>query len=316
MKLKKLNIFFLKLVVVFYLLLFPYCANALEIAISFDDAPTPSGPIFTGAQRAEKLIQVLKEKNVRQAAFFCSNLQNFNEENKVRIRNYAEAGHIIANHTASHMNLYALFVDAEKFIADIHEADIKLSIFPNYRRWFRYPHLRQSKYKLSVENNREIESYLAKEKYKHGYITIETYDWYLNKLVTTDIDKSVKLDNEKIKKAYISMLWSSIIFYDNLAKDLLARSPKHIILLHENDINALFIGDLIDHIRNNDGKIITINEAYLDPIADASFDLIPYSQRRIRSIARYKKYKGTMISEYEDEKNIDKLYHQIVRGVN
>lgn len=307
---------FLKLSLIFYLVLFSCCANTLEIAISFDDAPTPSGPILTGIQRTDRLIQVLKAKNVPQAAFLCSNLQNFNEENKVRIRKYAEAGHVIANHTASHMNLYALFVDAKKFIADINEADIKLSIFPNYRRWFRYPHLRQSKYKFSVENNREIESYLEKQQYKHGYITIETYDWYLNNLVTKDIQKSIKLDNEKIKIAYISMLWSSIIFYDNLAKDLLARSPKHVILLHENDINALFIGDLIVHIRNNGGKIITINEAYLDPIADSSLDLIPYSQRRIRSIARYKKYKGKIISEYEYEKNIDKLYHQVVTGVN
>ncbi len=310
----KINIFFLKLLSIFYLTLCAFQANALEIALSFDDAPLPDGSVLTGAKRTKTLIQTLKEKKVQEAVFFCNSLQNFNKKDRARIRNYSEAGHIIANHTASHIDFYAFLVDAKKFITDIQEADSKLSIFPNYKRWFRYPYLRQSKYKFSTDNDQNVEIYLEKEKYKHGYITIETYDWYLNKLVKEDIENGIKLDNEKIKKAYISMLWDGIIFYDNLAKNVLdGRSPKHIILLHENDVNALFIGDLIDHIRSNGGTIIPITEAYSDPIADLSLDLIPYSQRRIRAIARSKNYKGNTISQYEDTKNIDKLYRAVVR---
>lgn len=200
-------------------MLLSFQVYSLEIALSFDDAPLASGPVLTGAERANKLIEALKEKKVQEVAFFCSNLQNFAEEDKARIRNYAEAGHIIANHSASHLNFYDFFVDAKKFIADIQEADVKLSVFPNYKRWFRYPYLRQAKYKFSANNDRDVERYLEKEKYKHGYITIETYDWYLNKLVKEDIEKGIKIDYEKIKKAYISMLWDSITFYDNLAKN-------------------------------------------------------------------------------------------------
>lgn len=311
---KSLNLNFSKLLIVFCSMLFSCQSNALEIALSFDDAPQASGPILTGSERANRLIQSLKSKNVQEVAFFCSNILNFSEEDQIRIRNYAEAGHIIANHTASHLNFYNPLVTVNKLIADIQEADKKLSVFPNYKRWFRYPYLRQSKFKLNSSNNRDVEIFLEKEKYKHGYVTIETYDWYLNLLIKQDIEKGINPDIDKMKEAYISMLWDGIEFYDTLAKMVLnGRSPKHIILLHENDINALFIGDLIEHIRSKGGKIIPISEAYTDPIASKELDLIPYSQRRIRAIAKHSNYQGTVISQYEDEENIDKLYKKIMK---
>jgi hypothetical protein len=40
-----------------------------------------------------------------------------------------------------------------------------------------------------------------------------------------------------------------------------------VLLLHENDLTALFLKDLIKHIRAQGWKIISIEEAYQDPIA-------------------------------------------------
>ncbi len=302
------------IVKIFFILLSIYSVqtHALEVALSFDDAPLGNGPILTGTERANKLTQALKENNVQEAAFFCSNIENFSEEDKTRIRHYAESGHIIANHTTSHPDLQSPTISAKAFIADIIDADKKLSAFPNYKHWFRYPFLRQSSSIVNQENNRTVEAFLEKEKYKHGYITIETYDWYLNKLVKQDIEKGIPPSLDKLRQVYLTMIWDGILFYDNLAKDVLGRSPKHVILLHENDMSALFIGDLIAHIRSHGGKIIPISEAYTDPIADHTLDAIPYSQRRIRAIARQKNYDGKLISQYEDDTNIDKLYRSMI----
>ena len=71
-----------------------------------------------------------------------------------------------------------------------------------------------------------------------------------------------------------------------MAKEVLGRSPKHVLLLHENDLAALFIKDLIKHIRESGGKIISPAEAYKDPIADFIPNVLMNNQGRIAAIAK------------------------------
>tara|TARA_Y100000768_G_C23986273_1_gene689029 strand:- start:4346 stop:4675 length:330 start_codon:yes stop_codon:yes gene_type:complete len=79
----------------------------------------------------------------------------------------------------------------------------------------------------------------------------------------------------------------SIEYYDQMARQHLKRSPKHILLLHEMDISALFIGDLVIALRKKGWKIITPEEAYNDPISKYETNQIfPYNPGRIGEIAK------------------------------
>jgi peptidoglycan/xylan/chitin deacetylase (PgdA/CDA1 family) len=289
------------------LVVYPGKGYALEIALSFDDAPKADGAIFTGTERTQRLIDTLREKGVSEVAFFCNTI-HFSDEGQARLKRYAAAGHIIANHTATHLNLLDPSIDEKQYIKDIEQADEQLSQLPNFRRWFRYPYLRQST-QIGAPNNAVIELFLQNRQYKHGYVTIETYDWHLDKLIRQDIQQGRVMDYAVLKQIYIDILWDSIVFYDALAKKILGHSPRHVILLHENDINALFIGDLIDHIEKNGGVIIPISHAYADDIAAPKWDGIPLSQRRIRALAKLKQYRGSTVSLYEEESAIEQRYH-------
>jgi hypothetical protein len=57
----------------------------------------------------------------------------------------------------------------------------------------------------------------------------------------------------------------AIEFFDTLAQKTYGHSPSHVLLLHENDTTALFLGDLIDQIRKGGGHIISPQDAYADP---------------------------------------------------
>ena len=57
------------------------------------------------------------------------------------------------------------------------------------------------------------------------------------------------------------------MFYDKIAKKQLGRSPKHVLLLHENDMAALYLGELIQHTRGKGWEIISPQEAYQDSLA-------------------------------------------------
>jgi peptidoglycan/xylan/chitin deacetylase (PgdA/CDA1 family) len=287
-------------------LLLPLNSYALEIALSFDDAPRPDGAIFTGGARTQQLIDILNEKNVTEVAIFA-NTRDFTVEDQARLEKYATAGHIIANHTAHHFNLHDENITPEIFIADIDEADKKLSQLKTYHRWFRYPYLRQAR-TINDENDMQIQNHLMREKYKHGYVTVETYDWHLDHLMSEDIKNGVPINFKKLREIYIDILWDGIVFYDNLAQEMLGRSPKHILLLHENDLNALFIGDIIDHVRKNGGKIISVSEAYADSIALEKYDTLRLSQRRLRAIAKDLHYTDATSSQFEEQENIEKFY--------
>ena len=112
-----------------------------------------------------------------------------------------------------------------------------------------------------------IRNYLQKLGYKNGYVTVNNYEWYMDALLKRALAEGKTINYKRLKNAYVESLWETITFYDNIALQVLGRSPKHVLLLHGNDITALFIDDLVQHIRSKGWKIISAEEAYSDPIA-------------------------------------------------
>ncbi|MBB3063701.1 hypothetical protein [Microbulbifer rhizosphaerae] len=123
--------------------------------------------------------------------------------------------------------------------------------------------------------------------YSNGYVTVDNYDWYINQLYLQYKSSGKKINSENMKELYIDLLWENIQFYDKLAKDILGRSPKHVLLLHENEIAALYLGNLIDRVRSKGWKIISPVEAYQDPLAGVNHDLPFSKQGRVASVAHY-----------------------------
>ena len=144
--------------------------------------------------------------------------------------------------------------------------------------------------------------------YLDGYVTIDNYDWYMNHLFQQSLKQGKKVNFNKLRSFYVETLMKSINFYDNLAVKVLKRSPKHVLLLHENDISALFIGDLIDHLRLKGWKIINPIDSYSDPDLTIYPDVLKHGQGRVASKAIELGYKGSTSSGYEDEKTLESLY--------
>ena len=64
---------------------------------------------------------------------------------------------------------------------------------------------------------------------------------------------------------------------DELAFKVLGRHPAHVMLLHETDIAAFYIADLVAALRADGWEIITADEAYADPIGQLRPD-VPSAQ--------------------------------------
>ncbi|WNO07537.1 polysaccharide deacetylase family protein [Teredinibacter sp. KSP-S5-2] len=260
----------------------PDC-HAQQIALTFDDAPMPGTSVMTGEERTKRIISALKESNVPDALFFVT-AQYLSDTSAKRLTQYADAGFHLANHSFSHTS--ANKISAEGFLSDARKAHSMIKLFSNQVNYFRFPYLHHGD---SKTKRKVILDGLDELGYRVGYVTVDNFDWYVNSLYVTAMGDGKKLNIENLKRLYVDVLWACIQFYDAVAVKALGKSPKHVLLLHENDLAALFLPDLIAKIRQEGWQIISPLEAYNEPLLSQygrEFDF--NKQGRVAAIAYMK----------------------------
>ncbi|HEY0743965.1 MAG TPA: polysaccharide deacetylase family protein [Chryseosolibacter sp.] len=293
----------IRLFQIFFTCLIAGASYAQQIALTFDDAPMEDGAYFTGNERTDRIIAQLKANNVKEAAFFVITKNIETNKGLPRLKKYVAAGHVLANHTHRHRWIHQL--GTFNYIKDIEKADSILKTIKGYSPWFRYPFLDEGRPNSTRDSIRVALKNLG---LTNGYVTIDNYDWHINGQVRKAILDGKKINEEALKQFYLEHIWNSIQFYDNIAKQHLGRSPKHVLLLHENDLSAKFIGDLIQFIQSKGWKIISTAEAYSDPIASEVPDVLFNGQGRVAAIARAKGVPPKdLVQESEDEEYLDRL---------
>lgn len=236
-------------------------SEAKQIALSFDDSPRAANGYLSGPDRAQMLVSALDKHKVEQVAFFSVS-KGLDTEGMQRLMTFSRAGHIIANHTHTHPDVNK--TSLQSYLQNIDTAHQALSVFPTFRKWFRFPYLREGADRVTRDG---IRDYLAQQGYLNAYITLNNYDWYLENLFQKAIKSDVVINMAAMEQFYVDIMMESIVYYDELANRLLKRSPKHVLLLHETDLSALFIGALVEELRRQNWEIIPIEEAYIDEIS-------------------------------------------------
>ncbi len=279
-----------------------------RIAITFDDAPIHDGPLFSGTERTQQLIAALKAASVPQAAIFVTtgNIRGPSDED--RLRAYATAGHVLANHSHAHRRLSR--IGAEAYLADIDRAAATLRGFPNVRPWFRFPFLNE----VGEKGARDaVRAGLNARGLANGYVTVDTWDWALVDLVRKAKAAGREVDMEALRTLYLEMMLNAVTTYDAIAVEHLGRSPAHVLLAHENDLAALFIDDLVAALRQKGWTIITADEAYTDPIAAITPDTMHLRNGRVAALAAVKGVPAERLADrFHDEKLLKALFDQRV----
>lgn len=250
-----------------------------RIAFSFDDAPRGPGAFLDADIRPQLLTAALKRARVKQAVFFTNpGRVDASNDAEAQLRAYVTAGHVLANHTATHPVLSD--VSADRFLADIDKAEDWLKAEKGYRPWFRFPQLDEGG-KNSAKRD-AVRAGLKTRGLRNGYVTADGWDWYLESLTIKAQKSGKRIDQNALRDLYVETHVLAANFADGLARRALARAPAHMLLLHETDLAALYIEDLVKALHADGWTIITADEAYTDPmgklpppvIADANGTLI------------------------------------------
>lgn len=259
-----------------------------RIAFSFDDVPRSPGGFMTVEQRTTRLIAALRRSGIRQAAFFINPghlLEAYGAGGERRIRRYARAGHVIANHSYSHESLSE--IGAAAYLADIDRASRWLAGRTATRPWFRYPYLdegtRRSVPDLAVRD--AVRVGLARRGLLNAYITVDTYDWYLDWLASQALHAGHRLDMNALRDLYVQIVVDSAEWQDRIARETLNRQPVQVFLMHETDLEALFLPDAVRALRAHGWQVATMDEAYRDPIASVAPETSYLGGGRVDAIA-------------------------------
>ncbi len=248
------------------LLLLPVPAAAQKkIALSFDDVPRGAGAFFTPDERTQRIIAELKAAEAPQAVFFvnpCHIGSGDGVGGEARIAAYVAAGHVIANHSCTHPHLNTTAADA--YLADIDKAEVWLKGRPGHRPWFRFPFLDEGG--ADKVKRDALRAGLAERGLRNGYVTAESADWHLEAL-TRDAAKAGKpIDRAALGRLYVTWHVEAADFADGLMQQAIGRQPVQVMLLHETDLAALYIGDLVRALRAAGWTLVSADTAYADPI--------------------------------------------------
>ena len=259
-------------------------APGKRIALTYDDAPRGDGPAYTGAERTAAFLDGLARAQVGPAAMFVTTRGMDAGDGAARIRAYAAAGHLIANHSDTHP--WASRTTVPAYLEDIDAAERKLADLPNRRPWFRHPFLDEGGQGGAVAKRDALRAGLAERGLTSGYVTVDTYDWHLEDLWRAAVRDGRAVDEAALRGLYLDMVLDAAAHYDRMALDVLGRRPAQVLLLHENDLAARYVADLAAALRAEGWRIVTADEAYADPIADAAPQTAFSGMGRLAAIAR------------------------------
>lgn len=258
-------------------------ASERRIALSFDDIPRFVGPVLTRAERQRLIIEGLAKSGVTQAVFFINPAKIDDPSEHATaddVRGYVRAGHVIANHTDNHLKLGDN--DAASYLVQVDAAESWLRKEAGYRPWFRYPYLDEGG--ADKMKRDAVRAGLKARGLTNGYVTAEASDWLMHNLWVDAYKAGKRPARADLCRFYAGKHAAAALFADDLSQRTFGRSVAQVMLLHETDLAAWCITDLVSALKADGWTIITADEAYRDPISAEQPD-VPVAQGGLLEMA-------------------------------
>jgi peptidoglycan-N-acetylglucosamine deacetylase len=254
---------------------------AQSLSLTFDDGLNPDREPNAALWNAQ-ILTGLREANVT-AMIFPSLSRIGGRAGMNLIRAWTEAGHSVGNHTSAHRSLASPQLSLNEFIADVVEADAALSGLPRFIPLLRFPFLKEGS---TSEKRDGIRSWMNMHGYKPAYVSIDASDWYYSQIYVALLNADATAKAEQVKREYISHLIHRANYYDRLAKQVLGRSPQHVMLLHTNAINAAAVREIVAAFKARGWEFLLPAVAFSDPMYTMQPNTLPAGESIVWAIAK------------------------------
>jgi peptidoglycan/xylan/chitin deacetylase (PgdA/CDA1 family) len=238
--------------------------HAQSVAFTFDDGPTLfETPRLSFEARNSAMLAALAKHKVKAALFVTCGNGADRPEGLDLARAWGQAGHAVANHTMTHLDLNNAKTQLAQYQQEVRDCDRIVAPLPGYQKWFRYTYLREGN---TPEKRDGMRAFLREQGYRNAYVSLDTSDWRLNDKLVEVLAKHLQADVEPIRQAYLSHIRQRALAYRALSQRLQGRDIAQVLLLHHNLINALWLDDVIRQFRDMGWTIVSPGEAFADPV--------------------------------------------------
>ncbi len=240
-----------------------------RLAITIDDLPV-NGPDtgLAGLRRInDGILSALRDAKVPAVGFV--NEEKLYHEGEVDgrialLEAWLAAGLELGNHTWSHpdFNRVGLAAYEEEIVRGESVTRLLLAKRQKPLRLFRHTFLRTGK---TLEDKAGLEAYLTGRGYLAVPVTIENDDWWLNSKYLKAREAGDTALMTRIADEYI-VHWSRMFdWYEALAARVFGRNIDHVILMHQNVLNAERLPEVLALMAKRGYAFATVDAVLKDP---------------------------------------------------
>ncbi|HKV25197.1 MAG TPA: polysaccharide deacetylase family protein [Candidatus Acidoferrum sp.] len=259
----------------------PANAEPPQLALTMDDPRVKLDTSLRWEEANSRILKALDGRNVRAALFVCGMRVDEPDGAKL-ISAWDQAGHMICNHSYSHLNYCGSTTYAD-FAVDFLKNEKVVEPYQNKKLIFRYPFLKEGN---TAEKRDRFRMLLKESGYRVGHVTIDTSDWYVNQRMTDRLAEKPKTKIEPYRDYLISHLLDRASFYRQLALDVVGRDIRHTILMHYTTLNALVLPDVMAAFEKAGWQWIDASLAYQDDVFKRQPKTLPAGESLVWALAK------------------------------
>jgi len=240
----------------------------LKVALTFDDLPVngqvPAGVSLT--QMTRETVAVMKKHRIPASYGFINARQlEGNPDGAEALKAWVAAGHPVASHTYTHLDLTKNSV--EDFQRSILQNEPALQLLTRAAarhdwRWFRYPYLHEGD---TLEKRRAVRAFLASNGYRIAQTTLDWEDYIWNSSYARCLDKRDSASINWLIESYRTTARDFMRFQRASSRSIFGRDIHHVMLLHLGAFSARILPELFKLLDEEGYEVVTLEEAQQDP---------------------------------------------------
>lgn len=237
-------------------------SSAKQLAISIDDLPFIYGRYLSdseGSERFREILGVLRKHDVQVIGFVVGG--QIKTDRSDLLDEFIADGHVVGNHTFTHADLNSTSIDS--YLDDIARCEKAIRPWMGSLRYYRYPCLHQGPTEAKYS---AVTRFLAAHGYINVPVTIDNDDWLYNREYQEALHKRDTAAADSIGRVYLEHMQERTRYFDSLACTRLNRDIKHILLIHMNELNAVYLDQLLTWYEEQGWFFITPEEALKDSV--------------------------------------------------
>jgi len=254
----------------------------LRVAVTIDDPKTTVSASLSWKAANRAFLDTLEKWNLKIALFVCG-MRVDSAQGKELLGQWDEAGHLICNHSYSHLNFNSEKTTHDEFVADFERNEPLLKPYHRFTRLFRYPFLKEGD---TAEKRDRFRSLLKQKGYAVGHVTIDDSDWYVDDRMTARLKEQPAADSQPYGDYLVPHLLDRADFYRQLALDVLGHEIPHTLLLHYTTIDALFLDDVLAAFAEKGWQWIDARRAFEDQVFKKQPQTLPAGESLVWALAK------------------------------